>query len=582
MAETLQGGGEAARETADIGSGRTTSAASASADRPLATRFRARAFELWQAARERWPQIWPWTPVVLAVVYEIVVLVNFSSLITAINMDSDVSIALMIGKLVGNAPHGAEVVLGNHPWYEPLWFLRATSGLPGYRELWEVAPMLWSLLGIAILAWSAWYALGPWSAALAASALLCAGTAGRFMFFSFDWHGPTALHTVLLGALLVWLAGRAQRLSGWQMVTIALVAGAVSAAPAAGDKLFLYWAIVPMLLTAALLVWRTRARAHWRVLAISAAVAVIALAGGALLRHDMVSMGWKGLPYEITFAASNVIVNNVVLLVQSYANLAGGNFFGASASGANVATFVSGVLVIAALIFLLVEISRRVARAAPAPVALEPVAARRFAYIAFWATSLLTSSAVFILSSAPVDANSARYVLAGYVAIGALLPLLAMRSPRWRASVTAAVCAFALIASYQVIKNPFQPQLTFPTPQQAQALARFAKSENVRYGYTGYWDAADLTWMSDFKVKAYPVSQCVNGSYVICPFDIGISSWYTPRPGGNSMFVVDHGIQLATVSAPDPSDGIPSAVTTIGDLTVYVYPYDIASRFKRS
>ena len=133
-----------------------------------------------------------------------------------------------------------------------------------------------------------------------------------------------------------------------------------------------------------------------------------------------------------------------------------------------------------------------------------------------------------------------------------------------------------------MIKNPFQPQLTFPTPQQAQALARFAKSEHVTYGYTGYWDAADLTWMSDFEVKAYPVSQCVNGSYAICPFNIGISSWYRPRSGGNSMFVVDHGIQLATVSAPDPSDGIPSASTTIGDLTVYVYPYDIASRFKRS
>ena len=253
MAETLQGGGEAASETADIGSGRTNSgAASARADPPLNTRSRARAFALWQALRERWPQIWPWAPVVLGVVYGIVVLVNFSSLITAINMDSDVSIALMIGKLVGNAPHGAQAVLGDHPWYEPLWFLRAherPARLP--RAVGSRADALEPrrhrdprVVGLVRRSVS-------WPAALAASALLCAGTAGRFMFFSFDWHGPTALHTVFLGALLVWLAGRAQRLRAMAMARHRASSWALSARrPPTGDKLFLYWAIVPLLFTA--------------------------------------------------------------------------------------------------------------------------------------------------------------------------------------------------------------------------------------------------------------------------------------------------------------------------------------------
>jgi hypothetical protein len=34
------------------------------------------------------------------------------------------------------------------------------------------------------------------------------------------------------------------------------------------------------------------------------------------------------------------------------------------------------------------------------------------------------------------------------------------------------------------------------------------------------------------------------------------------------------------VTAPDTRDGSPIASTNIGDLTVYVYPYDIASRFR--
>ena len=555
----------------------SSSAATASVDRAPAAR--ARAAQLWEVLRERWPQLWPWAPLALAGVYGIVVLVNFSSLITAINMDSDVSIALMIGKLVGNAPHGAQVVLGDHPWYEALWFLRLTSGLPGYRQLWEFAPMLWSLAGIALLGWSAWSVFGRWPAALVASALLCAGTAGRFMFFSFDWHGPTALHTVFLGALVVWLAGRARRFATWQLVAIALAMGLISAAPATGDKLFLYWAILPLLFTAGLLVWRTRAREHWRILAVAVGIAVIALAVGAVLHERMVAMGWTGTPFQIYFAATTVLLNNFVLLVESYVNLAGGNFFGLPASGANIATFASGALLLAAIACLPFALRRRMAGAAPAPVSLDPLAARRFAYIAFWTSSLIITSLAFVLSSAPQDANSARYVLAGYVAVGALLPLLALRNRVWKAAVTAGVCAFALIASYQVIQNPFQPQLKFPTPQQAQALARFAKAEHVGYGYTGYWDAADLTWMSGFDVKVYPVNECSSQNLAICPFDIGISSWYKRRPNTNSMLVLDHGIPLQTVTAPNPADGTPIASTTIGDLTVYVYPFDIASHF---
>ena len=555
----------------------SSSAATASADRAAAAR--ARAAQLWEALRERWPQLWPWTPLALAGVYGIVVLVNFPSIITAINMDSDVSIALMIGKLVGNAPHGAQVVLGDHPWYEALWFLHLTSGLPGYRKLWEFGPMLWSLAGIALLAWSAWSVFGRWPAAIVASALICGGTAARFMFFSFDWHGPTALHTVFLGALVVWLAGRARRFATWQLVAIAIAMGLISAAPATGDKLFLYWAILPLLFTAGLLVWRTRAGEYLRILGVAVAIAVIALGVGALLHDEMVSMGWVGVPFEIYFAATSVLVNNFVLLVESYANLAGGNFFGLPASGSNIATFASGVLVLAAIVFLILELRRRIVASAPAPVALDPLAARRLAYVAFWASSFVITSLAFVLSSAPIDANSARYVLAGYVAVGALLPLLALRNRVWKATVTAGVCVFALIASYQVIRNPFEPQLKFPTPQQAQALARFAKAEHVRHGFTGYWDAADLTWMSGFHVKVYPVNQCGSQNLAICPFNIGISSWYKPRPNTNSMLVIDHGIQLQTVTAPNPGDGAPIATTTIGDLTVYVYPFDIASHF---
>jgi hypothetical protein len=90
------------------------------------------------------------------------------------------------------------------------------------------------------------------------------------------------------------------------------------------------------------------------------------------------------------------------------------------------------------------------------------------------------------------------------------------------------------------------------------------------------------TGMSGFKLKVYPVSQCAQPSLVICPYYIGISSWYTARGGTRSMLIVDHRIQLPLINAPDPSDGTPTATATIGDLTAYVYPFDIASKFEHN
>ena len=148
-------------------------------------------------------------------------------------------------------------------------------------------------------------------------------------------------------------------------------------------------------------------------------------------------MGWVGVPFEIYFAATSVLVNNFVLLVESYANLAGGNFFGLPASGSNIATFASGVLVLAAIVFLILELRRRIVASAPAPVALDPLAARRLAYVAFWASSFVITSLAFVLSSAPIDANSAALRARRLRGRGALLPLLALRNRVWKATVTA-------------------------------------------------------------------------------------------------------------------------------------------------
>jgi hypothetical protein len=145
------------------------------------------------------------------------------------------------------------------------------------------------------------------------------------------------------------------------------------------------------------------------------------------------------------------------------------------------------------------------------------------------------------------------------------------------------VCLFALLASYQILRSPSAPgNPNFPGPREANALTRFARAQNVSYGYAGYWDAADLTWLSYFKVKLYPVDQCVPAKPTLCRYRLGnISSWFLPRAHTRSLLILDPR-QSEPVASPDPAFGTPLAHTAIGPLQAYVYPQDIASHIALS
>lgn len=515
-------------------------------------------------------------PALLALVYLIALLANFGSVITSINMDSDASAALMIGKLIGQAPAGSQVVLGNHPYYEEYLFLRATSGLPFYRQLWDIAPFLWALIGTGLLAWSAKRALGGFAALLSAVALICLGHLGRFSFFVFDWHGLSVVHTILIGAALVWLAPRAADIGWGRLIALAIVLGLLSAAPVASDKLFPFWALIPMVLVAVLMAWRSAGRARLTVPAFSLIAVAVAALAGALLAHEMRVHGVTSSPFKFTFVTPGNIVNNVELLFEGFMSLGGGYFLGMSPGVLGDVVFVTGALILGALALGLAE-SFRLARAAgPRPAGGEPPSAK-LAYVGFWSSSLLIQCVVFVSTSVPVDTLSSRYVLAGYAAIAALTGVLAVRGPMWRLAVTAGVCLFAISGIYQLARRPFDPGSPFPGPAVANQLVRFARANDVRYGYGGYWDAADLTWLTRFKLKVYPVTTGC-GPIGLCPYPTGrINTWYQARPGERSMLIADTA-QPGVGSLTWPLRK-PVARARIGQLLIAVYPYDIASRF---
>ena len=412
----------------------------------------------------RWPTVRPATarrvagwslPALFALAYAAAVTVDFGAIIHAIYSDSDTAIAPVIGHLMGSSAPGSRAVLGNHAWYEEYLFLRLTSGLPAYRQVWEIAPLLWSLAGVALLGWAAARALDGRAALVVVSALICVGAFGRLSFFTFDWHGLTAVHTIVVGAATVWLAERGARISWAGVFGLALAIGLLGVLPASGDLLFLAWALAPLLRHRRRIRvarprsgrradgrvcarrechrargWR-RAREHlagpWGELAAVQLQPGVGGQGGAQRRAALPGIRKhrrRGLLRRACPASER------------------GDARSAACSSSRLSRLCS----------------RRSAAGSPEP------GRARTAEILKWARAsptsasgaacLLVTSAVFVLTSVPFNAASARYILGGYVAIAALVGLVAMRSRGWRLAVTAAVCVFALSATYQVLREP--------------------------------------------------------------------------------------------------------------------------------
>ena len=556
--------------------GRSERAPSAGAATTLAPR--AAAWRLLRplaiSGRER--SLWG-LPALLAAAYLVVLAVDFSQVITSINLYGDAVIAPVLGKLIGQAPAGSHVVLGHHAYYEEFLFLRATAGLPFYRQLWEVAPLIWTLIGVGLLAWSARRALGGFAALLTATAVLCFGTLGRSSFFTFDWHGLTVIHTILVGAALVWFVPRADRIRWPALTALGVALGLISALPMASDVLFLFWALIPMLVAAAAIAWRSEGRGRWMPLAFAAITASVSLLAGAEIAHILRAGGVTAAQPPYTFVSSAaMVVNNVEVFFEGFMALGGGYFFGMPIDLVGLLVLASGILIVAAIVLGMIEVRRMaVVYRKPSGVA---IPAPRRAYVAFWASSLVIQAVVFVVTGIPkFNTGSSRYALAGYVAVTALFPLLARRGARWRAAVTAGVCVFAVSSVVQLARQPFAAFGRYPTPSVAARVLQFARTYHVAYGYAGYWDAPDLTWLTRFDLKIYPIESGCGPNGICATAPARIDTWYSPRPGTRSMLIADSAV--TGVASIDPRLGSPLARTRIGTLTVAVYPSDIASKF---
>jgi hypothetical protein len=274
---------------------------------------------------------------------------------------------------------------------------------------------------------------------------------------------------------------------------------------------------------------------------------------------------------QVAFAAPDRVSTNAKVWWQALATLGNGDFFGQPITFSTLLFLTCALLTVGFVLYIPRFAWRHV------PQLRASADGRMIAYVLFWSTSPIFISMAFIFSSSTVDLYQRRYLVGLVYAAAALVPLLALRRHAWRAVVVVCVFVFGL-AGVIGLQNGTLINAASSVPNQAVAdhVADVAAREGLDRGYAGYGDAPLITWATKFRVRVYPVGPCAANTH-LCPFtQHTISSWYQARSAKRSFLLVDP--LQPFLKAPTPDLGRPVTVHQINQLTMYVYPYDIASR----
>ena len=463
-----------------------------------------------------------------------------------------------------------EIIVGNSPWYEPLYALRLTRWLPHHLQVWKAGPFLVYGVTVLIAAWTVARTVSRRAGLLVALAMAApVPTVVLFVVGPANSHGQTLFHAVLLAAFLVTLPG----LDRWRSAARWLWAAAlaVTLAPgASSDLILLIGGVLPFLVAAGYAGWSGLVRRGSAALA--AGACLIGAAAGRVLARLIEDHGIHTSGADFPLAPSREGFANVRRLLEDMASFAHGQLGGQP----HLVNGAMEVIALAAMVAIPVLVFRGRHRAL-ALVSGSAWSAQQRLLTVYWATAGAAIVIGFIGSTAPDDGlGSTRYML---ILWPALLTLGAIVYGRRALAVIAMIAAAsAILGCIQLARGDYtDPIARAPQGHQIDEIERFVATQHADHGFAAYWDAMSLTLQSDFKVRAYPVEPCPTGGG-LCPFSASHEdSWYRPVPGVRSFYLVNPVGGVPRVPPPPARWGPPAASATFGLLRVYVYGYDLAS-----
>jgi hypothetical protein len=504
--------------------------------------------------------------------------VQLRHVIGAAYLNADNASGPVIGQLFGAAPAGAHTIVASHGWYWTLLFELATKPFPFHRQLWEIFPYVMALAGALVTTGAVWRIAGRATACLTGVLLVCASPWALFWLMSPVTHGQSWFSISVLGWWLVEISlGTFDRRPRLRLV-LAIAVG-VLVGVAASDPLVLIGGLVPFVIGLLVGCLPSARNSNYRpamlglgTLIVTAVAWIgIAIVMSVLNVEKESGVGLTGL------AAGDQIGHNFALWWQSIAVLGNGNFFGMSVTLTSALALVCAALSIGAVL-LIPRICRNEIRQLT-PLGPTKWATPRRALLVFWSVAGVLLSFVFIVGQAPVNITANRYLIGVIYAVAVVIPVAASQR---LSSEALAVGGTVLVALSGTIAMARGTVVSFtaglPSDSTISQVEQIAAREQLRIGYAGYWDASPMSWASHFRISVFPVQSCYGGAQVCAFFVHTISSWYTPRANLRTFILVDP--TLPYLQTEPVVFGKPVATYHIGELTMYVYPYDVASRIR--
>jgi hypothetical protein len=491
-----------------------------------------------------------WLPAVTAAAYIVLVIMRFPAIVRALYWDSDAAGAFVLAELI---PGHGTIEIPRLGWWTSLWWLLATRHLPGHEHLWEITAYPFALATAVIVGWATSRVAGRWSGLTAAAVTILVGPFAIQFLMLVNIHASTPFAAAVLAAYLVLLAESRSWL-------LAALIGVLVGANAASDPLLWIAGIVPFVLAASVLALATRRRAVASRAATMLGASVLSALATDLL---MASLGYHVIPVGLQLAGIADLVPNSMSLGRSIALLFGADFSFRPAYPSDPLRYVIMLLAFAGLGALLFA-AARLSKGRRDP--------RVRAYAYYWATSAVLISVAFWASNIGSGGPGVKYMLTLAPAAGAGVSLLTAGSSRGRIAASLAIAAVGMVNISSIAHGRAEPDVG-PNRYGPQ-LIRLLEREGLTRGYASYREAQSLTWNSGMRLLVAPVSTCDPGGALCRNSYFTIDSWYDERPGRS--FLIANGL-----SNPPAEYGRPSEVLRpSSDITVYVYPYDLARQIR--
>jgi hypothetical protein len=533
------------------------------------------------------PRELPWLiALLLAAVYLVVFLTKISSYLGELGYVSDFASQFVLPQSIVLGGTGGHTVLSTTGAWVPLWFGLLTAELPLHREVWEIAPTLLLFASALMIGWSV-ARIATRRAAVLATLIVVIASPWALAFFMAPAHTIVYPATALVGVYLIWLT-RGRRRGRASSLGVPLLGALVVGACVASDALFIVTGLIPLAFTAIVIgLQGDRASRRVALSALTTAVGAVPVAKAVAL--VMGKYGFVTLPPVVNLAPLSMLGEHTQLLWGGLKHLFNGYLGHASTGNFTALTPVASgplhaelglacdVVLIAALIALAgygvratVQFSlRRWRGGEPAG----PAQLAHAAHVTYWLSSAVAICGAFVLGTRAAPRYEAYYATVVF-SVAAVVPLLMRRGSVTYWLVPAGALVLFAGSLIGLRDNYLDTVYDPPISHYGATVAEIARAHGVTYGYAGYWDASSLTWSSHEQVVVRPLIQCGTD---VCPFFLErVPSWYVPQQR-HTFLLVDPASQFV-VTLPGGL-GPPLESFSIGPMQMYIYPYDIASRF---